>query len=130
MSNPSDRRNSRRARRICRETHQQMDHLGRLIMICHCGCRGIIYPKSSSWRADHIRRWSEGGRDTPDNLLPILLACDAGTDGKAAQDTKTVAHGKRMADRHYGYRPRKGPPMAGSKASIWKKKLSGLVVRR
>ena len=34
------------------------------------------------------------------------IDCDTGPDGKAAQDTKTIAHGKRMANRHDGVKIR------------------------
>lgn len=34
------------------------------------------------------------------------IDCDAGTDGKAADDTRTIAHGKRMNDRHDGIKIR------------------------
>lgn len=94
-------RNSTKARRICFETHQWIGPLGRLYLTCHM-CKSMIDPVRQDWRADHIRRHAEGGEDTADNLWPICLPCDAGTDGKAAKDTAAVAHGKRAADRHYG----------------------------
>jgi hypothetical protein len=131
-----DRRNSRRARDICIATHGRDDEHGRFRMICHCGqpgCKKIIDPVRDQWRADHIRRWSEGGRDTPGNIWPILVACDAGAGGKAAADTKAVAHGKRASRAHYGgsrRRNQKAPPMAGSRDSPWKKRMDGTVVRR
>ena len=129
MSNP-DRRDSRRARRICRETHVRLDHLGREYMVCHCGCKGIIYPKDTAWRADHNKRWADGGRDTPDNLYPIKLSCDAGKGGKAARDNRSVKKARRVSDKLYGYRARKGPPMMGSRDSPFKKRMDGTVVRR
>ena len=127
----SDRRNSQRARRICVATHAKEDHIGRLYMVCHCGCRGIIYPKDgrTAWRADHRIRWAEGGRDTADNLFPILLACDAGKDGKAASDTKWVAKGKRIAAKANGWR-RNSQPIPGSRNSPWRKRMDGTVERR
>lgn len=129
MSNP-DRRDSRRARRICIETHARPDHLGRLVMMCSCGCKQMIYPKDTAWRADHLRRWADGGRDTPDNLFPIRLSCDAGKGGKAARDNTSVKKAQRVADKMYGYRSQKSRPMMGTVRSGWKKKMSGEVVRR
>jgi hypothetical protein len=128
----SDRRNSQRARRICVETHARPDHLGRLYMFCHCGCRGIIYPKDgrTRWRADHNRRWADGGRDTPDNLFPILVACDAGVGGKASQDTKIIAHGRRVDAKANGWRSNRSRPLMGTVRSGWKRKMDGTVVRR
>jgi 5-methylcytosine-specific restriction protein A len=125
----TERRNSQRARRICRETHEREDHLGRRYMICHCGCKAIIWPTVSQWRADHVRRWAEGGRDTADNLRPILVRCDAGKDGKAARDAKIIAHGKRASHRHYGGSKRKGRPMAGTRASGIRIRMNGTVER-
>lgn len=127
----SEKRNSQRARRICREVHEREDHLGRRYMVCGCGCRSIIHPTAHRWRADHFpKRWAEGGRDTPDNLRPILLSCDAGPSGKAAGDTKTVARGKRIDAKRNGWKARRGPPMPGSRDSEWKRKINGQWVRR
>jgi 5-methylcytosine-specific restriction endonuclease McrA len=66
----------------------------------------LVATKPSHWRADHIVRHAEGGKEVPDNLWPICIDCDAGKDGKAAEDTKTVAHGKRMGNRHDGVKLR------------------------
>ena len=128
----SDARNSREARDICLRVHGRHDPQRGFHMICHCGrpgCKLIIDPVRDKWRADHIRRHGEGGRNTPDNLWPILLACDAGTDGKAAEDTKIIAHGKRASARHYGGRGRKirGRPLAGTKASGIRIRMNGTV---
>lgn len=75
MSNP---RNSTRARRICWNTHKTV-HVGtgEQVMICH-ECKQYIDPIRDQWRADHIVRHAEGGEDTPDNLWPIHISCDAG----------------------------------------------------
>lgn len=127
-SNP-DRRDSRRARGICLKTHGMYDRLGRLYMVCHCGCKQTIDPARQRWRADHSARWSDGGRDTPQNLWPILEACDAGKDGKAAKDTKIIAHGKRASAKMYGYRKAKGRPLPGTKRSGLRKRMNGTVER-
>lgn len=125
----SGKRNSREAREICRRTHLKLDEHGREYMICHC-CGVRFHPKITAWRADHYpRRWSEGGRNTPDNLMPILRKCDEGREGKAAADTRQVAHGRRVAEKSYGWR-RASRPMAGSRDSPWKKRMDGTVVRR
>jgi len=128
MANP-DRRDSRRAREICLKTHGMFDARCHIYMICHCGCRSVIYPGKHRWRADHASRWAEGGRDTPDNLWPILEACDAGKDGKAARDTKIIAHGKRAGAKHMGWRKQSGRPLPGTRRSGLRKRMDGTVER-
>jgi hypothetical protein len=105
-------RNSSKARRICVDTHAWINPLGRKCLTCHvCGCViDLVATKPEHWRADHIERHAEGGRETAENLWPICIDCDSGTDGKAADDTRAVAKGKRMADRHDGVKIKKPFP--------------------
>lgn len=101
-------RDSPRARRVCVDAHSYFNPAGRKVMDCHV-CKAVIdlvKDKPDTWRADHIKRHAEGGEDTAENLWPICIDCDTGPDGKAAQDTRIVAHGKRMSDRHYGIKQR------------------------
>lgn len=121
-------RNSERARTICFRTHAKEDEHG-WFMICSCGCGNKFYPADTAWRADHGRRWAQGGKDTPDNLWPIITKHDQGADGKAADDTKWVAKGKRNFAKHHGIK-QSSRPMMGSKASGFKRKMDGSVVRR
>ena len=125
-------RNSVRARRICFETHRKQDDGGTYYMVCSCGCGQRFNPATTRWRADHGARWGEGGRDVPENLWPIIEAHDAGKGNKAAKDTKEVAKGKRMGEKHYGVSKgaKKGRPMPFGKTSRLKKKLNGQVVER
>jgi hypothetical protein len=102
------KRNSAKDRRTCVDTHSWYNLLGRKCLTCHV-CNGtieLVATKPAHWRADHIQRHAEGGQGTADNIWPICIGCDAGPDGKAAQDTKTIAHGKRMSDRHDGVKIR------------------------
>lgn len=128
MANP---RNSTRARRICFATHRTIHTLtGATVMICHV-CRQYIEPVRDQWRADHIIRHAEGGEDTPENLWPICLGCDAGKGGKAANDTKEVAKGKRTLDAVYQLKaPPRGQPLSGTKRSGLKKTIDGRVIDR
>lgn len=123
------RRNSTRARRICFDAHKRQDAMGIHLICHHCKGRIDVVRRPNDWRADHIKRFAEGGEDTPENLWPICLNCDGGAGGKAAKDTKEVAKGKRVRDKTFGIKKSKRP-MAGSKASPWQKKMSGQVVRR
>lgn len=122
-------RNSVKARRICFETHKKVDASGRVYMICSCGCFQSFNPATTRWRADHAARWAEDGKDTPENLYPILEAHDAGKGNKAAKDTKEVAKGKRVAAKHYGIK-RSARPMPFGRGSRLKKKINGEVVER
>ena len=99
-------------------------------MTCSCGCNFVFNVATTAWRADHARRWAEGGRDTSDNLYPIMVKHDAGVGGKAADDTREIAKGKRNRLKHMGVKKRKGPPMAGSRDSKFKRKMDGSVERR
>ena len=104
MSNPR-RRDSVKARRICFDTHRQYDALGHF-MICHvCGGRIDAVRKPNDWTADHYPvRWSEGGEDTAENLHPLCVVC---AEKKDPDDTREIAHGKRMGNKHFGLERRK-----------------------
>lgn len=99
-------RNSTKARRICFTAHS-VERNGKTVLPCHV-CKRDMDPVREQWRADHIRRHAEGGEDTADNLHPICLDCDGGVDGKAAEDTRQVAKGKRVKDKHYGIEQKTG----------------------
>lgn len=104
------KRDSTKARRICVETHAWHNLLGRKCLSCHvCGDVIDLHKDPTKWRADHIRRHAEGGTETAENLWPICLDCDTGKDGKAANDTKEVAKGKRVGEKHYGIKRPKRP---------------------
>lgn len=104
-------RNSTKARRICIDTHAWFNLLGRKCMTCHvCGGTIDLVAGKPEWRADHVRRHAEGGLETAANIWPICVPCDTGPDGKAADDTRAVAKGKRMGDKHFGARVKRGFP--------------------
>lgn len=102
------KRDSVRARRVCFEHHRQQDNLGVFLRCAICERRIDPVRQSREWRADHWpTRWADGGTDTPENLRPICLSCDAGPKGKAAEDTREIAKGKRIRERHFGIRQKK-----------------------
>lgn len=116
-------RNSTKARRICFTTHSYVSAVtGKIVMKCSCGCGREFDPVREPWRADHGARWAEGGKDVPENLWPIITSCDTGVDGKAAEDTRQVAKGKRGSDKHFGIKQRTGfrKPPPGMKYD-WKR---------
>ena len=99
------KRNSGRDRAVVLDAHLRHDAIGPY-MTCHC-CGMRFNPATVRWRADHIRRFAEGGESSAQNLWPILEKCDAGPGGKAARDASEVAKGKRVRARHFGVdRPR------------------------
>jgi 5-methylcytosine-specific restriction endonuclease McrA len=119
-------RDSVKARRICFETHRWQNEAGQWRLTCHV-CKTAIDPiRRNSWRSDHIRRWAEGGEDTPENLWPICTICDA---KKAPQDTREVAKGKRVRDSIYvGKRSSRSLP--GSRGTGIRKRMSGAIERQ
>jgi len=50
--------------------------------VCSCGC-GQRATIGNPMVADHILEQVNGGRDTPDNLRPMLLKCNAQRGGSA-----------------------------------------------
>jgi hypothetical protein len=100
-------RNSSADRKVCLDAHLKHDEMGPY-MICHVS--GVRFnPATTRWRADHIRRHAHGGERSGKNLWPILESVDAGPGGKAAQDTREVAKGKRMRSKHFGAKgPKRG----------------------
>lgn len=121
------RRDSVKARRICYEAHRWENEAGHWRLTCHV-CKVTINPiRREDWIADHIRRWAEGGEDTPENVWPICISCN---DKKSSHDTSEVAKGKRVRDSLYVKNRPKGRPMMGTKASGWRKRMDGTVERR
>lgn len=102
-------RNSNRDRKVCIDAHLQEDENGHHYMTCHC-CGLRFNPKTTKWRADHIRRHAHDGPSTGDNLWPIIESHDSGPNGKAARDNSDIAKGKRARSRVYGIKrgPKKG----------------------
>lgn len=92
-------------RRICLDTHLKQDKLG-WFMSCHC-CGGRIdaVRKPTSWQADHSPiPVANNGPDTADNLKPLCIVCAT---TKNADDWRNIAHGRRMADKHFGVKEQK-----------------------
>lgn len=92
--------------------------------ICHiCGCKIQVGEK---WEAEHIVPYAMTRDDSDENLAPAHVSCHS---QKSKQDVRKIAKAKRVAAKHSGaYRPKAVLP--GSKASKWKRKIDGTVVRR
>jgi len=81
---------------------------------------------------EHLHERALGGPDEWGNWRWSHEACHSivtnGTKATAAGSSKhRIAKARRIAT---GGKTRKGPPMAGSRASRWKRKMDGSVVER
>lgn len=92
---------------------------------CQCGC-GHKIVTGEPWQCDHRIALVNGGENRENNLVPLLLAHHQ---SKTKNDlvTKSKTYRKRKA--HLGLKQSRNP-LPGSRASKWKKKISGEVVRR
>ncbi len=120
------RLSSTATRRICFDTHKREHPLtGRIIMYCGtCDCE--IDPVRSEWEADHVIAVAIGGSNESDNLQPLCTHCHK---AKTKGDVKTIAKGKRVADKHFGIKRSRSPMPFGRRSKL-KKKLNGEVVSR
>jgi len=93
-----------------------------ICVLCHQKIDGV----RDAWFIEHIRALELGGSHTEGNLGPAHYSCKAGKDAK---DHSAAAKAKSVKARHLGIRiPRHVLP--GSRASKWKKTMSGKVVPR
>lgn len=92
--------------------------------ICHISGRKIT--AADVWDCDHIVALCNGGEHRERNLAPALRDKHR---AKTAEDVAVKSKTARVRNKHLGIRG-KGRPMPGSRASRFKKKLSGEVVLR
>lgn len=80
------------------------------------------------WACDHIKALTNGGEHRESNLQALCISpCHS---SKTREDVamKSEAYGFRL--KAAGIKAKKGRPMAGSKASGFKRKMDGTVVKR
>jgi hypothetical protein len=94
----------------------------------HCAGCGVKITAGVPWDADHIRSLINGGENRESNFQPLCRKTCHKTKTKADTAEKAAIYKKRLSN--YGLKKPKGRPMPGSKASGFKKKLDGSVVRR
>lgn len=93
-----------------------------------CVCGGKIESVKEAWD-EHVISLADGGTNDETNRDVAHDKCARSI--KTPQEAKERAHLRRAALRHFGAKKAsKGRPMPGTKASGWKKKLDGTVVRR
>ena len=92
-----------------------------------CGACGLPIT-GRAWTCDHIRALINGGENRESNLQPIGNKCCLKIKNQADVAEKSRTYKTQKS--HYLPRKPKGRPMPGTKASGWKRKLDGSVVRR
>ena len=88
-------------------------------------CRSRVYP--GRFQYDHITAIINGGGNRESNLW---ILCDSCHGGKTREDVGIKSRTARIRANHLGLKKPKGRPMPGSRASGWKKRLDGTVVKR
>lgn len=94
--------------------------------VCHL-CGFVIDPVTERWEVSHPIPIALSGADDDTNRKPAHYRCHR--DETAKQDQPRIAKAVRQEARHIGAK-RPKHPMAGSRASKFKKKLTGEVVLR
>ena len=90
-----------------------------------CAICGWPINEGRPFDADHVIPLAAGGPDTLDNIQIVHPSCHRRK--TATHDMPAISKVKRLSG---GGRKRKGPPMPGSRASRWKKKINGRVEKR
>lgn len=94
-----------------------------------CLCSAKIDGVREKWIVEHLRALELGGDDAPSNMGVAHKACaDAKTNGPAG-DHARAAKAKRVKRKALGIEKSKNP-LPGSRATKWKRKMDGSVVRR
>lgn len=92
---------------------------------CHiCGQKIHV---GQVWEREHVIPLAQGGSDELDNQRPAHAVCHK---GKTAKDAGDTARAKRREAAYLGIKKPKARPLPGSKASGWKRKMDGTIVRR
>jgi 5-methylcytosine-specific restriction endonuclease McrA len=97
-----------------------LEHSGRCFL-----CRQPIQV-GQSYTIEHVLPLALGGSNEWENLAPVHNSCAS---EKTRKEATERAKGRRIAEKHFGSRQSKRP-MPGSKASKYKRKMDGTVVRR
>lgn len=94
--------------------------------IC-CLCHVQIKAHAEEWFIEHPEALNLGGSDDDKDLRPAHTRCKPQKD---AEDAGKIADRNAAIDRNCVQAPRKSRPMLGSKASGFRKRMDGTVVRR
>lgn len=99
-----------------------VEHEG-VCVICHRKIDGV----RERWIDEHITPLARGGTNDWSNRGPAHERCAR---DKTRIDNSGAAKDKRVFAKHIGARAPKGRPLPGSRASGWKRKMDGTLVRR
>lgn len=91
-----------------------------------CYLTGRKIGPGDKWDLDHVRALCNGGENRESNLAPALRDAHR---KKTAEDVKARAKADRVRKKHLGIKTTRSP-LPGSKASGWKRRVDGTVVRR
>ena len=91
-----------------------------------CVCGGKINGVREAWDEHVNPLWLNGDNSKP-NRSPAHIKCARQKTAAEAGDRSEI---RRTAEKHFGARKSKSRPMAGTRASGWKKKMDGSVERR
>lgn len=106
---------------------QRLDVLHAAGGLCHICGQTINLARGDKMEIEHVIPIALGGLDDAINTRPAHRACHA---QKTKSDVKTIAKAKRVKAKHTGqFRPPRHI-VPGSKASAFKKTLSGAVILR
>lgn len=92
--------------------------------ICHISGRKIT--PADKWDCDHVVALCNGGENRESNLAPAIVSKHR---EKTARDVAEKSKTARVRAKHLGI-AKPSRPMSGSRASAWKRKMDGTVVRR
>lgn len=93
--------------------------------VCHVSGRKVR--PGETWDLDHVVSLINGGEHREFNLAPALKAPHKEKTKGEMQEKSSVYHKKA---KNLGISLKKKKPMPGSKASGWKRKMDGTIVRR
>jgi 5-methylcytosine-specific restriction endonuclease McrA len=92
-----------------------------------CYLSGRLLRPGDKWELEHVVALSNGGQHRESNLAPALQEAHR---EKTKADRKIQKKIDRTRKNHNGIKVRKGPPMPGSRASRWKRKIGGGIIER
>lgn len=94
----------------------------------HCECCGVEITARNGPIFEHVQ---PDGLDGDNSLANCKVHCKTCADIKTVgDDMPRINKADRVFKAHHGIKRRKGPPMPGSRASGFKRKIGGGVVRR
>jgi 5-methylcytosine-specific restriction endonuclease McrA len=93
-----------------------------------CQACNIAIQAGQAWDIDHILPIALGGTNEPKNLQILCKTCHRSKTSHF--DIPRIAKTKRLKAKHLGARSPAYRPIPGSKASPWKKKMDGTIIKR